>query len=56
MDIDTLYTGDCLTQLKTAKTQSVDLVYMDPPFFSQNTQKAKTHDNTPFLIHDVEGC
>jgi len=46
MDIDTLYTGDCLNLLKATKTQSVDLVYMDPPFFSQNTQKAKTRDNT----------
>jgi len=46
MDVDTLYTNDCLTQLKAAQAQSVDLVYMDPPFFSQNTQKAKTRDNT----------
>jgi site-specific DNA-methyltransferase (adenine-specific) len=45
MDIDTLYTNDCLAQIKTAKSQSVDLVYMDPPFFSQNTQKSKTRDN-----------
>ena len=46
MDTNTLYTGDCLALLKTAKAQSVDLVYIDPPFFSQNIQKAKTRDNT----------
>ena len=46
MDIDTLYTDDCLTRLEAIKAQSVDLVYMDPPFFSQNTQKSKTRDNT----------
>ena len=50
MDIDTLYTDDCLTRLKAAKAQSVDLVYMDPPFFSQNTQKSKTRDNTQEYI------
>ena len=46
MDIDTLYEGDCLSQLKTAQSQSVDLVYLDPPFFSQNIQRSKTRDNT----------
>jgi len=45
MNIDTLYSGDCLDILKATKAQSIDLVYVDPPFFSQNTQKAKTRDN-----------
>jgi site-specific DNA-methyltransferase (adenine-specific) len=46
MDIDTLHTNDCLTQLRAAQAQSIDLVYMDPPFFSQNVQKSKTRDNS----------
>jgi len=41
-----LYCGDCLTELKKVGSQSVDLVYMDPPFFTQKTQKSKTRDNT----------
>ncbi len=46
MIIDTLYTGDCFTWLKTIEPGSVDLVYLDPPFFTQKIQKSKTRDNT----------
>lgn len=46
MDIDTLYTGDCLPLLETLEAQSVDLIYLDPPFFSQTIHKLKTRDNT----------
>jgi site-specific DNA-methyltransferase (adenine-specific) len=46
MNIDTLYTGDCLTWLNMIEPGSVDLVYLDPPFFTQKTQKSRTRDNT----------
>jgi len=46
MIIDSLYTGDCLTWLETIEPESIDLVYLDPPFFSQKVQKSKTRDNT----------
>ncbi len=46
MMIDTLYTGDCFTWLKMIEPGSVDLVYLDPPFFTQQIQKSKTRDNT----------
>jgi site-specific DNA-methyltransferase (adenine-specific) len=46
MMIDTLYTGDCLSWLKTIDPGSIDLVYLDPPFFTQKVQKSKTRDNT----------
>jgi len=46
MVIDTLYTGDCLTWLETIEPGSIDLVYLDPPFFSQKVQKSKTRDNS----------
>jgi len=29
-----LILGDCLTVLKTLESESVDLIYLDPPFFS----------------------
>ncbi len=45
MDIDNLYTGDCLSWLKTIEPGSIDLVYLDPPFFTQKVQKSKTRDN-----------
>lgn len=41
-----LYCGDCLTELKKVDPGCVDLVYMDPPFFTQKMQKSKTRDNT----------
>ena len=46
MIIDTLFTGDCFTWLKMLEPGSVDLVYLDPPFFTQKVQKSKTRDNT----------
>lgn len=38
--------GDCKEQLKNIEAGSVDLIYLDPPFFTQKTQKLKTRDNT----------
>ncbi len=46
MIFDTLYTGDCFTWLKTIEPGSIDLVYLDPPFFTQKVQKSKTRDNS----------
>ena len=46
MMLDTLYSGDCLSWLKTIDSGSIDLVYLDPPFFTQKVQKSKTRDNT----------
>ena len=28
-----LIVGDCLTELKNVQRSSVDLIYLDPPFF-----------------------
>lgn len=41
-----LLQGDCLNHLKQLPSQSVDLVYLDPPFFTQKTHSLKTRDNT----------
>ena len=46
MILDTLYRGDCLNWLKTIDSGSIDLVYLDPPFFTQKVQKSKTRDNS----------
>src|SRR6266446_3524810 len=45
MDIDNLYIGDCLTWLNHLEPGSIDLVYLDPPFFTQKVQKSKARDN-----------
>ncbi|OIR59257.1 site-specific DNA-methyltransferase [Bacillus sp. FMQ74] len=38
--------GDCLEQLKNIPEKSVDLIYLDPPFFTQRKQTLKTRDNS----------
>lgn len=37
--------GDCLIELRKLEDQSVDLIYLDPPFFTQKKQSLKTRDN-----------
>lgn len=37
---------DCLEALKEIKSGSVDLVYLDPPFFSQKMHKLQTRDRS----------
>ena len=41
-----LYQGDCLTELKKIDSKSIDLVYLDPPFFTQKRHSSTTRDNT----------
>jgi site-specific DNA-methyltransferase (adenine-specific) len=49
-----VYQGDCLEIIKTIKDETIDLVYSDPPFFTQKVQKlsARTRDKE-FSFSDV---
>jgi len=38
--------GDCKLELKKIDNESVDLIYLDPPFFTQKKQSLKTRDNS----------
>jgi site-specific DNA-methyltransferase (adenine-specific) len=38
--------GDCLTLLIQTTSDSVDLVYLDPPFFTNRSHSATTRDRT----------
>lgn len=40
-----LYQGDCLIELKKIDSKSIDLVYLDPPFFTQKRHSSKTRNN-----------
>lgn len=40
-----LMLGDCLNQLKKINDESIDLVYLDPPFFTQKKHSLKSRDN-----------
>lgn len=49
--------GDCLDIIRTLEDESVDLIYLDPPFYTQKTQRMKARDRTiEFSYNDVWGC
>lgn len=45
--------GDCLEELKNIESESIDLIYLDPPFFTQRTQKLKSKDNKEYSFEDT---
>ncbi len=44
--------GDCKTELKKIEQSSIDLIYLDPPFFTQKTQSLKNKDNKEYSFQD----
>ena len=40
-----IYNNDCLEGLNFIKANTIDLIYLDPPFFTQRKQTQKTRDN-----------
>lgn len=46
MDINKIIHGDCLQQLTSLVEGQIDLVYFDPPFFTQKKHSLKTRDNS----------
>lgn len=47
-----LYNKDCINGLDYVKEGSIDLIYLDPPFFTQKKQKQKTRCNTKEYAFD----
>lgn len=46
--------GDCLNILPTFETESIDLIYLDPPFFTNTIQKLKTRGgDKEFSYRDI---
>ena len=39
-----IYKGDCLHILGDFDAESIDLIYLDPPFFTQKTHSLRTRD------------
>lgn len=46
MGINKIIHGDCRDRLKELDSNSIDLVYFDPPFYTQKTHSLKTRDNS----------
>lgn len=44
--------GDCKTELRKIASNSIDLIYLDPPFFTQKKQSQKTRDNSKEYTFD----
>ena len=45
--------GDCLDILKQIDSNSVDMIYLDPPFFTQKMQSLKDTQGTEYFFGDV---
>jgi len=49
-----LFQGDCLEVMRTLEANSINLVYLDPPFFTQKTHRLFTRDRQrEFSFEDV---
>lgn len=44
--LNSIIHGDCLDVLKNIEAKSVDLIYLDPPFFTEKTHKLKNKQRT----------
>jgi len=52
--MEKVFLGDCLDILPTFETESIDLIYLDPPFFTNTIQKLKTRDGSKeFSYSDI---
>ena len=46
MELNKIIHGDCLDKLSEFEENQVDLIYFDPPFFTQKKHTLKTRDNS----------
>lgn len=54
--INTIHEGDCLEVLDPIEKGSIDLAYLDPPFFTEKKHDLKTRDRTQeFRFDDIWG-
>ncbi|AFY83435.1 DNA-methyltransferase [Oscillatoria acuminata] len=52
-----VFTGDCLNLLEQIPDESVNAIYLDPPFFTEKIHKLKTRDGSKeFSFDDLWGC
>lgn len=54
--INKIYLGDCLEKMRSIARDSIDLIYLDPPFFTEKKHMLKTRDRTrEFSFDDIWG-
>lgn len=45
MEANKIYHGNCIKRMKEMEDNSIDLIYFDPPFFTQRKHRLSTRDN-----------
>lgn len=50
--INNVLHGDCLEKLKELPSSFVDMIYLDPPFYTQKTHTGKSKDNKEYSFDD----
>lgn len=54
--VNKIHLGDCLDILKSIEKCSIDLIYLDPPFFTEKKHSLKTRDGSKeFSFDDIWG-
>lgn len=54
--VNKIHLGDCLNVMASIEKSSIDLIYLDPPFFSEKKHKLKTRDRAKeFSFDDIWG-
>lgn len=54
--INIIFEGDCLEQMRTIDEESIDLIYLDPPFFTEKKHVLENRERTKtFSFDDIWG-
>lgn len=53
MDINQVYNIDCLNAMKKLDSDSIDLIYLDPPFFTQKKHKLTNKNGVEYYFEDT---
>jgi len=48
-----IFNDDCLTVMKKMKEKTVDMIYLDPPFYTQKTQKLYNSNGEKYEFYDT---
>lgn len=55
--MDTVRLGDCLVAMKSIQDKSIDMIYLDPPFFTQKKHKLTSRDRSQeYSFNDIWAC
>lgn len=46
MEVNNIYLGNCIARIKEIESNSVDLIYFDPPFYTQKKHSLVTRDSS----------